>query len=441
MCMSRLLHTSLNAGGAPPPEIVGGKEVYFFLADGRRVLDGSNTAGALGHGHPAMAEAIRRAASDPVVSEGWRWRGRDEAADRLIETAFADEQDWVGGVRFCLSGSEANDMALSLAQSLTGRGLLTTRERAYHGLVGLSRGMTVQPHWHGGLSVPGDRGRRPPPVSPVHVLPADPWCHYGPEGSAIAPRADWDTRLASEAPALEKSAAVIIDYTQGGLYYAAPYQDAVARGARAGGALWIADEVVTGAGRAGRWFAFQGGRERPDIVTLGKALGGGSAPVAAVVVSRQVAEALKGVGWQNYGTLRGHPLTVAAVRAYLDVVVREGLLDRVRALETLYATVLVEIAGRHPAVTRIAGQGLHWTIELAGPDWRTWHADEPGVPIASRVAARALELGVVIGTSGEQTSLFLAPPLIIDEARSLHLLEVLDTALDVADAQHAKDMG
>ncbi|MFS3137408.1 aminotransferase class III-fold pyridoxal phosphate-dependent enzyme [Gluconacetobacter sacchari] len=437
--MSRLLHTSLNAGGAPPPEVVGGEGVYFILADGRRVLDGSNTAGALGHGHPVMSEIMRRAATAPVVSEGWRWRERDAAAERLMETAFADEQDWVGAVRFCLSGSEANDMALSLAQSLTGRGLLTTRERAYHGLVGLSRAMTVQPHWHGGLSVPGDRERRPSPVAPVHVLPADAWCHYGVDGRPIAPLEDWDSRLACEAEALKRSAAVIVDYTQGGVYYAAPYQDAVARGARAGGALWIADEVVTGIGRAGRWFGFQGGGERPDIVTLGKALGGGSVPVAAVVVSRRVMEALRGTSWQNYGTLRGHPMTVAAVGGYLDVVVREGVLERVRALESFYRETLVQIAARHRSVTRVAGQGLHWTIELAGPSWRTWQADEPGVPLASRVASRALELGAVIGTSGEQTSLFLAPSLIIDEAQSLRLLEILDASLDLADASLAKE--
>ena len=80
----------------------------------------------------------------------------------------------------------------------------------------------------------------------------------------------------------------------------------------------------------------------------------------------------------------------------------------------LYAKRLLDIARKHPSVKRVAGQGLHWTVELHGPDWRAWTADTTENPIASRVAARAMDAGAVIGTSGEQTSLFLAPPLIIN---------------------------
>ncbi|MFX5563117.1 aminotransferase class III-fold pyridoxal phosphate-dependent enzyme, partial [Acinetobacter baumannii] len=73
------------------------------------------------------------------------------------------------------------------------------------------------------------------------------------------------------------------------------------------GAFWIADEVVTGMGRSGRAFAFQGGTSRPDMVTLGKGLGGGMMAVAAIVISKDLAAELDGKSWQNYGTLRGHP--------------------------------------------------------------------------------------------------------------------------------------
>jgi 4-aminobutyrate aminotransferase-like enzyme len=171
--MSRLLQTGLNAG-SKAPQVVDGQGVFFQLADGRRVLDGSNTGGPLGHKHPAMVEAIRKAAETPVVNEGWSWIGRERAAEDLMRMAFGEEQDWVGAVRFCTSGSEANDMALSLAQALTGRAPLATRERAYHGLVGLSRSMTTQPHWHGGLATQGDRSRMPAPLAPVRILPAAP---------------------------------------------------------------------------------------------------------------------------------------------------------------------------------------------------------------------------------------------------------------------------
>lgn len=430
--MSRLLKTSLNTGGAAP-EVVGGEGVYFHLKDGRQVLDGSNTGGALGHRHPAMVAAMREAVDLPMVSEGWGWTGREQAAEDLLGTSLAGE-DWVGAVRFCLSGSEANDMALSLAQVLTGRPALATRERAYHGLVGLSRSMTTQPHWHGGLAMVGDRSKIPPPLAPVHVLPAPDGALYG----AVPVQAPWSERLAAWPARLADTAALIVDYTQGGIYYDGAYQDAVAQMARAAGTLWIADEVVTGIGRAGRWYGFQGAESRPDIVTLGKALGGGAVPVAAVIVSKDVLAQLEGKSWQNYGTLRGHPLSMAAVSAYLKIAVAEGLLEHVQALERLYAARLVDIARRHPSVRRVAGQGLHWTIELHGPDWRDWHADVAETPIASLVASRALEIGAAIGTSGEQTSLFLAPPLIITEAESERLFEALDQALIVADRAQAE---
>lgn len=430
--MARLLRTGLNAGSAAP-QVVGGQGVYFHLADGRKVLDGSNTGGPLGHAHPRMAEALREAASLPVVSEGWSWKGRDAAAERLFEVGLQGEEHWAGSVRFCLSGSEANDLALSLSQALTGRDAVATRERAYHGLVGLSRDVTVQPHWHGGIAAPGATKVAPPGVA-VHVLPAPDGALYLAEGSA--PRAPLAERLAGVDAKLARSAAVIIDYTQGGFYHDGAYQDAVAGLARGAGALWIADEVVTGLGRAGRAFAFQGGESRPDIVTLGKGLGGGMASVAAIILSKDVTAELTGRSWQNYGTLRGHPMAMAAVTAYLDIVEDEGLLARVAALEGLFARRLGEIAARHPSVARVAGQGLHWTIELFGPDWRHWLADTVEPPIASRVAAAALAQGAVIGTSGEQVSLFLAPPLIITDREAEDLLAILDDTLGLADREH-----
>ena len=424
--MSRLLRTGLNAGDSAPLAVVGGEGVYFHLADGRRVIDGSNTGGGLGHRHPAMIEAIRRAADTPVVNEGWTWIGREQAADDLIDIAFAGEHDWVGAVRFCISGSEANDMALSLCQSLSGRSALATRERAYHGLVGLSRSMTVQPQWHGGLAVHAGGSLRPAAMAPIRILPA-------PDGAIYGAPANAAVDLTGAASVLSDTAATIIDYTQGGIYYDGAYQDEIARLARAAGSTWIADEVVTGAGRAGRWFAFQGAESRPDIVTLGKSLGGGAAAVAAVVVSQAIVERLKGTSWQNYGTLRGHPISMAAVSAYLGVVVQDDLLSRVRELESFFAQRLIEIAQKHPSVQRVAGQGLHWTVELHGPDWRFWAADTAEVPVASLVSLRALEAGAVIGTSGEQTSLFLAPPLVISKTEAGLLLDALDHGLDVAD--------
>ena len=221
------------------------------------------------------------------------------------------------------------------------------------------------------------------------------------------------------------------------MYHSADYQDVVAAAAADTGTLWIADEVVTGFGRTGTMFAFQQGSARPDIVTLGKPLAGGAAAAGAVVLSRRVADMLDDQRWQTFSTFRGHPIMVAGLRAHLRVQQRDGLVDHARDLDAVFLKGLTDMASRHPSVWRIDGRGTHWTIELFGPDWRDWLADVPDAPIAARVAASALEAGALIGTSGEQTSLFLAPPLIIEESDVVRLLEALDHGLEVADAELA----
>ena len=92
------------------------------------------------------------------------------------------------------------------------------------------------------------------------------------------------------------------------------------------------------------------------------------------------------------------------------------------------------LADAHPGISRIDGRGLHWTIEFHGPSWREWEGHDPE-PLASRIAARVLDAGVMIATSGEQTSLFIAPPLIVEEDELMTLLEALDDGLALADAE------
>jgi 4-aminobutyrate aminotransferase-like enzyme len=421
---SRLLTTGLNSGDTPYGTICGGEGVYFLLESGHRLLDASNTGGPLGHQHPDIVAAIREAATAPVINEGWLWPNRVRAAEDLVELAFNGEP-WVGAVRFGLSGSEANDLALSLSQALTGRQALATRERAYHGMTGLARDMTVQPHWHGGLSSL-DGGVRPVPrAERVVQLPR-------PAGERIGPSKPETPEI--PAGALDDVAAVIIDYTQGGTYYDPAYQDAVAAEARRAGTLWIADEVVTGLGRMGRWFAFQGAESRPDIVTLGKPLGGGGAPSGAIVVSEELLRELEGQTWQTYSTFRGHPLLVAGVRAYLKVVQRDNLLGRVAQLDGDVENRMRRIAEQHPSVRRIDGRGLHWSIELQGAgSWRDWNADTRESPLATRVVGRALDAGVLFGTSGERDSIFFAPPLIISDDELDTAFQALDHGLELAD--------
>jgi 4-aminobutyrate aminotransferase-like enzyme len=423
-----VLSTGLGLGGI---EVVGAEGVWFHLADSRSVIDASNTAAPLGHRHPRLVAAARKAADGPAINEGWTWPGRQQAADDLLATAFGEEQDWVGAVRFFNSASEANDQALSLAQALTGRSALVTRERAYHGMVGLSREMTVQPQWHGGLSSLHGGWRPAPRLADVRQLPA-PRC--GVHSPCVA-SGGCECLPADVAGQLGDVAAVIIDYSQGGIYPSPAYQDQVARAAREAGALWIADEVVTGLGRQGRWLTLQRGKERPDIVTLGKGLAGGSAPAAAVVLSAGVTDELSDQLWQSYSTFRGHPLSVAAISATVTGIAQEDLVRQAESFDATLRPWMAAIGDRHPSVERVAGLGLHWTVELRGAQrWREWHCDTSQRTIADSVVATALEAGVLIATSAEEASLFIAPPLVVSAAELETILDGLDRGLAAADS-------
>jgi 4-aminobutyrate aminotransferase-like enzyme len=421
-----VLSSGLGLGGI---EVVGAKGVWFKLADGRRVIDSSNTAAPLGHGYPDLIAAVSEAVGSPAVNEGWIWAGRQQAADDLLELAFQGEETWVGAVRFFNSASEANDQALSLAQALTGRAALVTRERAYHGMVGLSREMTVQPQWHGGLSSAHGGWRPVPRLAEVRQLPAPRCGVYSPCSSSGRCAC-----LPEDLPAvLADAAAVIIDYSQGGIYPSPGYQDQLASAAREAGALWIADETVTGLGRQGRWMTFQRGEARPDIVTLGKGLGGGVAPASALLFSKRVTEMMRDQRWQTYSTFRGHPVSVAAISATLRGIHRDGLVERVASLDDTKRARLTQLASEHPSVERVDGLGLHWTVELRNGDWRDWHGDNDEPTLADGVVAAALDAGALLATSAEEASIFIAPPLNVSDEELDTIMQALDNGLLTAD--------
>lgn len=422
-----LLSTSLTAGSQP--FIVSGEGVWLTLDDGRKVIDATNTAAPLGHSHPEIVEAVRKAAYAPALNEGMRWGPRESAADALLETYF-DGEDWAGAVRFFVSAGEANDVIGALCQALTGRTPLATRERAYHGGVGYARELTVQPQWHGGVSY-RDHIEASPRMAEIIEMPA-------PIGARIAgPKPDREGDLAAinaAAPRLSGAAALFLDYSQGGIYHQPWYQDRMAELAREAGAVWIADETVSGFGRMGYRFQFQAGDSRPDIVTMGKGLAAGGSPGGAAVLSKELVERLGNGIWQSYSSYRAHPIQVAATEAHVRVSQRERLWERAASFDDLMAAGMTEIANRHPGIARIDGRALHWTIELHGPDWREWEGRDPN-PLASRIAARIQDAGVLIATSGEQTSLFVAPPLIVEEAELKQILEAVDHGLDLADEE------
>jgi 4-aminobutyrate aminotransferase-like enzyme len=420
-------------GERPGVEIRGGVGATLELSDGREVIDaGSISASLLGHRHPALVEAVRHAAEAPYVTDGFGFGPRNQAAEDLIGIAF-DGEEWAGVVRFVCSASEANDMALELARTITGRLPLVSRNLAYHGALGLSREASNHPLWNGGLARASGGWEDPPDVaSDWRTLPEPSVDTGSPSGPADAP----DPTLTEAPSLLSGAAALITDHgSSGTLFPSSQYQDHLATAAAAAGALWISDEAVTGLGRLGYPFAFQRGSTRPDIVTLGKGLTGGAAPGGAVVLSRGMAERLGDRRWMTYSTFRGHPVTVAAISATIRTIRSEGLIERAREVGRRFGAQLCEMAEGHPVVRCVVGEGLLWAIDLHGrPEHASgvWHGDGKEIPVAEIVTGAALDQGALMSAYSGQV-VWLVPPLVITEEQLGRVVEILDGALTIAD--------
>jgi 4-aminobutyrate aminotransferase-like enzyme len=427
-----LLSCMLAPGERPGLKLTGGEGATAELPDGRRVVDcGSISAALLGHGHPALIEAVERGARAPYVSDGVGCDLREQAAADLLGIAFADEP-WAAVVRFCNSASEANDMALSLARTLTGRTPLVARRVGYHGGLGLAREVSDSPLWNGGLAARGGGHAEPPGEKrDVRLLPGRPTAAAGMDD----PPSNEELWAGAE-ETLAGAAALILDQGANGLVFVdGEYQDHMARAAREAGALWIADEAVTGLGRLGRSFGFQTGSERPDIVTMGKGITAGAAPGGAVVLSERVVERLLGERWMTYSTFRGHPVTSAAVSATVRTIRDEDLIARAAEHGAWLRAEVQRLADAHPCAVAVRGEGLHISIELRGQErheFRRWHGDGAGTPVAEAVSAEALRHGALIAAYSGLT-LWLVPPLVISREQLEVVLEALDKGLTLGD--------
>jgi 4-aminobutyrate aminotransferase-like enzyme len=401
--------------------IVDGLGPYLRLDDGSTILDAASVSAPLGHRHPELVEAIHRAAETPSLGDGMNWFDCEEVAAELLTTAFAGEE-WAAAVRFALSGSEANDLALSLAQSLTGRQALVARERSYHGAFGLGLATTLHPLYHGGLAS-RQRGWKASTACtvPVRQIPR--------------PTHDRDLKVDDAGVALDGAAAVITDFGSGLVFPPPEYHDLIGRQAHAAGAIWIHDEVVTGLGRVGHWFAFQRGGARPDIVTLGKGVTGGAAPGGVVIASARVLAELGDYRWQTVSTARGHPLTLAAIRTTIRIVQREGLVSRAAQLGARLRPELEELARRHASVVAVDGEGLLWGIELRGAAHHgaaVWRGDGRDPQLSQIVVDAALRHGVLLSSYGA-LGVTVAPALVIQDNQVGQVVEAIDAALQVAD--------
>jgi acetylornithine/N-succinyldiaminopimelate aminotransferase len=381
--------TMMGNYGTPPLTLVRGEGARVWDADGREYLDllGGIAVNLLGHAHPAVVEAVSRQVatlghtSNLVINPL-----TVELGERLLSLLGAGE----GRVLMCNSGAEANEAAFKIARR-TGRPKIISAIGGFHG-----RTM-------GALALTGQPAKREP------FEPMPPGVEFVPYGDAEALRAAVDA----------DTAAVVLEPIQGESGVIIPpegYLQAAREITAQHGALLVVDEVQTGIGRTGVWFAHQRAGIVPDVVTLAKGLGGGL-PLGACVGIGPAAELL-GPG-QHGTTFGGNPVCCAAALAVLDTIGREGLLDRADALGKDLGARIEELD--HPLVDHVDAAGLLIGVALT--------ADVSG-PVAN--AAR--DAGYLIN-GPVPGRLRLAPPAVVTDAQVAAFLADLPAALSSGAAE------
>jgi adenosylmethionine-8-amino-7-oxononanoate aminotransferase len=440
--MSAVLHRDLRSH---PPSAARGEGIYVFDDTGKRYLDASGGAAVscLGHSHPAPIAAVQaQVAQLSYAHTGFFTNApAEELATYLVSRA--PPGFGAGRVSFVGSGSEAMEVALKLARQYfleigqPQRTRFIARDMGYHG------------NTLGALSVGGHQQRRAP-YAPLlmdvsHIARCHPYRDQRDDEDEDAYGARIAHELEAEIERLGRDtvAAFVAEPVSGAALGCTPavpgYFAMIREICDRYGVLFIADEVMCGMGRTGTLFAMEQHGVCPDIITIAKGLGAGYQPIAAMMASARVVDALAaGSGMLANGhTYMSHAVACAASLAVLKTIEQDGLLAQVRERGLQLRAALDARFGQHPFVGDIRGVGLFQAIELVAD--RTSKAPfDRSLRLAETVRDRALEAGLICypspgsadGVSGDH--ILLAPPYIIEPAQIAVLVDLLAEVIDAA---------
>jgi acetylornithine/N-succinyldiaminopimelate aminotransferase len=374
--------------GIPPVALDHGSGCVVWDVDGNSYLDliGGIAVSALGHAHPALVAAVSEQAGRLAhISNLYLHERQVELAERLLGLIGTD-----GRVFLANSGTEANEAALKLVRRRQGadRPVIVAAENSFHG-----RTM-------GALSLTGKSSIR------------DPFQPFGP-AVRFVPYGDAGALSAAVTP---DCAAVFLEpcLGEGGVMPAPPgYLQAARAACDEAGALLVLDEIQSGVGRTGEWFAFTGEGIVPDVLTLAKGLGGGL-PIGACIGIGASADGL--ARGEHGSTFGGNPVACAAALAVLDTIERDGLLRHVTEVGAQLAAGIETTS--HPLVTGVRGSGLWRAIVLAEP-------------VAAAVETAARQAGFLVNAV-QPDAIRLAPPLILSSAEADTFIRALPAILDAA---------
>ncbi|OBF79624.1 acetylornithine aminotransferase [Mycobacterium sp. 852002-51163_SCH5372311] len=383
----------MNNYGTPPVALASGDGAVLTDVDGKTYLDllGGIAVNVLGHRHPAVIDAVTQQMSTlGHTSNLYATEPGITLAEELVALLGAGSQ---ARVFFCNSGTEANEVAFKLSR-LTGRTKLVAAQEAFHGRTMGSLALTGQPSKQAPFEpLPGDV---------THVV-------YGDADALVAAVGD-DTAAVFLEPIMGESGVVVPPDG-----YLAAAREITARH----GALLILDEVQTGMGRTGAFFAHQHDGITPDVVTLAKGLGGGL-PIGACLAVGSAADLLTpGLHGSTFG---GNPVCTAAALAVLRVLAAEDLVRRADVLGKLLKDGIESLG--HPLIGQVRGRGLLMGVVLTGPR-------------AKDAEATARDAGFLVNAAAPDV-IRLAPPLVITESQIDAFIAALPGILDAAGATEGK---
>jgi adenosylmethionine-8-amino-7-oxononanoate aminotransferase len=423
-----------------------GRGVIIRDDAGKEYIDASSGAAVscLGHSHPEVLAAMHEQLDKLAYAHTSFFT--TQVAEELADELVAHAPDGIGHVFFVSGGSEAIEAALKLARQYfvergeRGRRYLIARRQSYHGIT------------LGALAVGGrDRQRRqfdPLLIKAHHVSPA---YEYRGRRADETPQA-YGERLAQELESKMQElggenviafvAETVVGATLGAVPAVPGYFKRVREICDRHGVLLILDEVMCGMGRTGTRHACEQEGVHPDLMAIAKGLGGGYAPIGALLMQDKVFDAVaQGSGaFQHSHTYMGHPLACAAALAVQRVMHRDQLLANVATQGSTLARRLNERFGNHPFVGDVRGRGLLQGLELVA-DRGSKEPFDPKLKLHARVKREAMARGLMVyptggtvdGVSGDHV--LLAPPFIVDAAVVDAIVERLGDAIDAATAE------
>jgi taurine--2-oxoglutarate transaminase len=418
LCKQHTLFEWSSQGSVDPIPVAGAKGVYFWTPDGKRFLDFNSQLMCvnIGHGDPRVIRAIQdQAAVLAYANPFMATEPRARLGAKLAQIAPGDIEVFF----FTNGGAEANENAVKIARAYTGRQKVLARYRSYHGGTAGAIALTGDPR----------RWTQPPLPGVIHLL--DPY-HGIERGWDTAEQAlqYLDEVIQLEGP--ETIAAFILEPVTGTNGILVP-PDGYLAGVRAlcdrYGIVMIADEVMSGFGRTGKWFAVDHWSVVPDIITMAKGLTSAYVQLGAVGIRRKIADHFKDRVFPSGLTYNSHPLACATALATIGVFEEDHLIDKARESGKLLASLLADLEKRHTLVGAVRSIGLFGIVELV----RDRRTREPLAPF-NGTSPEMKQLAAFFRQEGLYTFVrwnyfFTNPPLCITEEELKEGFEIIDRGL------------